>query len=138
MNTYSRLTLSSPILKIHCCLTIACTILNTKVRSYHYLHTIVLPLLESDSGQIDFNELMAFAEQKGIGIYTQFVGYKQKPIHKLSDFLVALQDTLLLNVKRVFMAVSIPGEAGRGVLQLLYGNGYECFGVRKPTGPLVR
>lgn len=57
----------------------------------------------NDDGEIDFNELMAFAEQKGIGIYTQFVGYKQKPIHKLSDFLVALQDTLLLNVKRVFM-----------------------------------
>ena len=48
---------------------------------------------------------MAFAEQKGCGLHTQFVGYQERRILGFGDFLSTLQDTLLINVKRVFVEV---------------------------------
>ena len=48
---------------------------------------------------------MAFAEQKGCGLHTQFVGYQERRIFGFGDFLSTLQDTLLINVKRVFVEV---------------------------------
>lgn len=57
------------------------------------------------SVQINFNELIAFAEQKGVRIQNLFQGYDRREINSVADFLVAVQDTMLINVKRVFMTV---------------------------------
>ncbi|XP_800195.4 uncharacterized protein LOC582782 [Strongylocentrotus purpuratus] len=53
--------------------------------------------------EITFDELQAFAEERGVGIQANFQGYGRKEINGLSDFLGTLQETLLVNVKRIFV-----------------------------------
>ncbi|KAJ8024569.1 Triacylglycerol lipase SDP1 [Holothuria leucospilota] len=53
--------------------------------------------------EINFNELIAFAQLKGIGLQNMFQGYNRREIASVVDFLGAVQDTMLVNVKRVFL-----------------------------------
>lgn len=58
------------------------------------------------SHQITYEELQAFAERRGVAIQTNFEGYGRKEIKSFRQFLGALTDTLLVNVKRIFTTVS--------------------------------
>eukprot|EP00057_Strongylocentrotus_purpuratus_P005163 XP_003730347.1 PREDICTED: uncharacterized protein LOC100890697 [Strongylocentrotus purpuratus] len=52
--------------------------------------------------EITYEELQAFAEKRGVAIQTNFEGYGRREIKSFSQFLGALTDTLLVNVKRIF------------------------------------
>ncbi|XP_033111105.1 uncharacterized protein LOC117112151 [Anneissia japonica] len=54
-------------------------------------------------GKINFQELMAFIERRGIGIQSHFLGYDRRNVNSFSEFLGTLQESLLVNVKRVFV-----------------------------------
>nr|XP_054767259.1 uncharacterized protein LOC129274479 [Lytechinus pictus] len=57
----------------------------------------------NNDDEITFDELQAFAEERGVGIQASFQGYARKDITGFSDFLGTLQETLLVNVKRIFV-----------------------------------
>ncbi|XP_070566140.1 uncharacterized protein [Ptychodera flava] len=57
----------------------------------------------NDDGQISFNELRRFAEKKGIDIESQFIGYDRKNINGLAEFLDMLKETILINLKRLYI-----------------------------------
>ncbi|XP_070566611.1 uncharacterized protein [Ptychodera flava] len=52
-------------------------------------------------GQITYQELVRFAEERGCDIESRFIGYERKDINTVSDYLVSLLDTVLVNLKRI-------------------------------------
>ncbi|XP_063964623.1 uncharacterized protein LOC129275250 isoform X1 [Lytechinus pictus] len=52
--------------------------------------------------EITYQELQDFAEKRGVAIQSSFEGYGRKEIKSFGQFLGALSDTLLVNVKRIF------------------------------------
>ncbi|CAG2238060.1 unnamed protein product [Mytilus edulis] len=58
------------------------------------------------NGEIEFCELKEFIENSGICLQQRFLGYQRQEITGLFSFFNVLQDALLLNVKKAFVAVS--------------------------------
>ncbi|XP_071966234.1 uncharacterized protein [Antedon mediterranea] len=54
-------------------------------------------------GKINFQELMAFIERRGIGVQSHFLGYNRRNVTNFREFLSTVQESLLVNVKRVFV-----------------------------------
>ncbi|XP_077979290.1 uncharacterized protein LOC144434658 [Glandiceps talaboti] len=64
----------------------------------------VFEQLDTDkNGKITFNELMRFAERRGIDLESQFVGYERKEISNIGEFLSLLRETVLVNLKRLYV-----------------------------------
>ncbi|XP_038077329.1 uncharacterized protein LOC119745177 [Patiria miniata] len=57
----------------------------------------------SKDGKLTIHELMAFGESKGLEIMDHFRGYSRKEIAGLGSYFSSILDTLLLNMKRVFV-----------------------------------
>ncbi|XP_063399847.1 uncharacterized protein LOC134684480 isoform X2 [Mytilus trossulus] len=56
------------------------------------------------NGEIEFSELKEFIENSGICLQQRFLGYQRQEITGLFSFFNVLQDALLLNVKKAFVA----------------------------------
>ncbi|XP_059145229.1 uncharacterized protein LOC131932344 [Physella acuta] len=64
-------------------------------------------ILDKDgNGQIQFRELVLFIEEQGIRLQTRFQGFGRRDVQNLGDFLSALMDTMLTNLKYVFVKES--------------------------------
>ncbi|XP_077978956.1 uncharacterized protein LOC144434379 [Glandiceps talaboti] len=53
-------------------------------------------------GKITYQELVQFAEAKGVHILNRFTGDKRLPVHDIRDFITAVVETLMLNCQRVY------------------------------------
>ncbi|XP_059145233.1 uncharacterized protein LOC131932348 [Physella acuta] len=61
-------------------------------------------ILDKDgNGQIEFRELVQFIEEQGIRLQTRFQGFGRRDVKNLGDFLSALMETMLTNLKYVFV-----------------------------------
>ncbi|XP_059158896.1 uncharacterized protein LOC131942945 [Physella acuta] len=61
-------------------------------------------ILDKDgNGRIAFLELVQFIEEHGIRMQTRFQGFGRRDVNTFFDFLSALQNTLLTNLKYVFV-----------------------------------
>lgn len=64
----------------------------------------ILQYLDRDSnGQISYEELVRFMEETGINIQMRFLGYQRLEVNTFFSFLYTLQNTLLHNVKKIFV-----------------------------------
>ncbi|XP_033629031.1 uncharacterized protein LOC117291448 [Asterias rubens] len=57
----------------------------------------------SSDNQISFKELLSFADKKGLSIMEHFRGYQRQEITSLRSYFGTLMETLLLNMKRIFI-----------------------------------
>ncbi|XP_067948270.1 uncharacterized protein [Watersipora subatra] len=55
------------------------------------------------SGCISYDELVLFIERAGIDIQSKFQGYDRRELGNLGQYVIGLQDTLLTNVKKMFI-----------------------------------
>ncbi|PVD30056.1 hypothetical protein C0Q70_09317 [Pomacea canaliculata] len=61
-------------------------------------------LLDRDkNGKIRYDELVHFIEANGVCLQTRFVGYQRKEIKNFVNFLDMLQNTLVFNVKKLYV-----------------------------------
>ncbi|XP_077988444.1 uncharacterized protein LOC144442945 [Glandiceps talaboti] len=68
-------------------------------------HTLdsVFNLLDKDKdGEISMLELIRFAEETGIQLWSLFNGYGRYEVSNVTEYLTALQETILTNVKRLY------------------------------------
>ncbi|ESP04380.1 hypothetical protein LOTGIDRAFT_176346 [Lottia gigantea] len=56
---------------------------------------------KDEDGQVDFGELMEFIQRTGICMLDTFQGYSRQEISGFSSFVERVQNTILLNLKRV-------------------------------------
>ncbi|XP_041365150.1 uncharacterized protein LOC121380414 [Gigantopelta aegis] len=64
-------------------------------------------ILDQDgNGKIIHNELVRFVEETGICLQSRFLGYQRKEVNSLFTFLNSLQNSLLTNVKKIFVETS--------------------------------
>ncbi|XP_022101302.1 uncharacterized protein LOC110984947 [Acanthaster planci] len=57
-------------------------------------------------GEITFRELVSFAEKQGLEIMENFRGYKRQEITDLQSYFGAIMESLLLNMKRIFVQIT--------------------------------
>ncbi|XP_038076732.1 uncharacterized protein LOC119744725 isoform X2 [Patiria miniata] len=55
------------------------------------------------NGEINFRELMAFADSQGLEMMEDFRGYSRQEITDLRSYFGIIMDSLLLNMKRIFV-----------------------------------
>lgn len=60
-------------------------------------------LVNQETGDIRYADIMRYLERNGYSIQAQFLGYRRKNIDDFAGFLDTLQATLLTNVKRIYM-----------------------------------
>ncbi len=58
--------------------------------------------------QLSFQELVMFAEKRGVDLISSFCGFSSRPINSISDYFNAIMDSLMINIKRLVVNVSRP------------------------------
>ncbi|XP_070541944.1 uncharacterized protein [Ptychodera flava] len=53
-------------------------------------------------GEITMLELIHFAEERGVRLWSMFAGYDRYEVNSVGDYLTAVQETVLTNVKRLY------------------------------------
>ncbi|XP_072015107.1 uncharacterized protein [Amphiura filiformis] len=54
-----------------------------------------------ESGDLSFQELIYFAEQRGVALMSNFRGFNSRPINSVGDYFNAIMDSLMINIKRL-------------------------------------
>ncbi|XP_070541986.1 uncharacterized protein [Ptychodera flava] len=68
-----------------------------------YTLDTVFDVLDKDKdGEISMLELIQFAQERGVRLWSMFTGYDRYEVNNVGDYLTAVQETVLTNVKRLY------------------------------------